>query len=258
MGMRKKPAPRICRLRTADPSGSFRVLFSALIGVAVLLAAPGARGQAGPEDYLKDLKNELKKEWPANRTVNLVFHGHSVPAGYFKTPDVRTLEAYPHLVLKELRALYPFSVINVIVTAIGGENSVQGAKRFEDEALIHKPDVVFIDYALNDRGIPLHDAKSAWETMIRKALARNIKVILLTPTPDQAESINDPAAELAGHSRQIGALAARFRIGLVDSYGAFKALVSRGLPLADYMAQGNHPNEKGHRLVAAEILRYFR
>ncbi len=35
-------------------------------------------------DYLKEIKLELKKEWPKNRTINLVFHGHSVPAGYFK------------------------------------------------------------------------------------------------------------------------------------------------------------------------------
>ena len=42
-------------------------------------------------DYLKEMKIELKKEWPKNRTINLVFHGHSVPAGYFKTPIVNTL-----------------------------------------------------------------------------------------------------------------------------------------------------------------------
>ena len=157
-----------------------------------------------------------------------------------------------------MRALYPTSIINVIVTAIGGENSVQGAKRFEADVLTHKPDVVFIDYALNDRGISLDEARSAWEAMIQKALERNIKVILLTPTPDLAENIADGAAALAGQARQIEALAARFRVGLVDSYGAFKTLVSAGLPLSDYMAQGNHPNEKGHRLVALQIMKHFR
>ena len=54
-----------------------------------------------PSDYLNRLKTELKKEWPNNSTINLVFHGHSVPAGYFKTPIVNTLESYPFLVLKE-------------------------------------------------------------------------------------------------------------------------------------------------------------
>jgi hypothetical protein len=58
---------------------------------------------ADPIDYLSDIKAELKKEWPNNRTINLVFHGHSVPAGYFKTPAVNTFDSYPFQVLKILK-----------------------------------------------------------------------------------------------------------------------------------------------------------
>ena len=135
--------------------------------------------------YLEKIKAEMKIEWPKNRTINLVFHGHSVPAGYFKTPVVNTLASYPYLVLEQIKAVYPFTVVNIINTSIGGENSESGEKRFETEVLIHKPDVVFIDYALNDRGIGLERSKMAWEKMIRAALDKNIKVILLTPSPDQ-------------------------------------------------------------------------
>jgi acyl-CoA thioesterase I len=239
----------------------FRFPAAAFFGLVLLLPRPcaaGPTGPAGPADYLRSLIAELKKEWPANRAVNLVFHGHSVPAGYFRTPEVKTLEAYPQLVLKELKALYPASVVNVIITAIGGENSARGAQRFEDDVLTHKPDVVFIDYALNDRSLPTDEAESAWEAMVRKALERGVKVILLTPTPDQAEDIKDSASPLARQTRRIATMAARFQVGLVDSYGAFQRLVSEGLPLRDYMAQGNHPNEKGHRIVASEIMKYFR
>jgi len=81
---------------------------------------------ANPRDYLSDIKIELKKEWPKNKTINLVFHGHSVPAGYFKTPIVNTLQSYPYQVLEQLKILYPLAVINVINTAIGGENSING------------------------------------------------------------------------------------------------------------------------------------
>ncbi|MFT7362192.1 MAG: acyl-CoA thioesterase-1, partial [Algoriphagus sp.] len=93
-------------------------------------------------DYLNDLKIEFQKKWPENRTINLVFHGHSVPAGYFKTPIVNTLESYPYLVLKELKAQYPYAVINIINTSIGGEDSKSGAQRFKSDVLIHKPDVL--------------------------------------------------------------------------------------------------------------------
>ena len=84
-----------------------------------------------PKEYLSEIKIELTKEWPKNKTINLVFHGHSVPAGYFKTPVVNTLKSYPYQVLEQLKGLYPLAVINVINTAIGGENSINGEKRFK-------------------------------------------------------------------------------------------------------------------------------
>ncbi|MDI6617302.1 MAG: hypothetical protein QME45_01335 [Clostridiales bacterium] len=33
--------------------------------------------------YLSSIIKELNKQWPENRTINIVFHGHSVPSGAF-------------------------------------------------------------------------------------------------------------------------------------------------------------------------------
>jgi len=208
-------------------------------------------------DYLKGLKTELKKEWPKNRTINLVFHGHSVPAGYFKTPVVNTLASYPYQLLRELKTVYPCAVINVINTSIGGENSEGGARRFDEEVLIHKPDLIFIDYALNDRGLGLEKARDAWEEMIKKAISRKIKVILLTPSPDQRTNLLDPANELGKHAAQINALAIKYGIGVADSYELFRKIALSGDTIANYMSQVNHPNEKGNLIIAREILKYF-
>jgi acyl-CoA thioesterase I len=212
---------------------------------------------ASHDTYLNNLKTELQKEWPKNRTINIVFHGHSVPAGYFKTPQVNTLSAYPYLFLKKLKSIYPYAVVNVIVTAIGGENSVNGAERFERDVLIHKPDVLFIDYALNDRGVGLEKAYKAWNQMIKKAKERGIPVILLTPSPDQRVDYNSPDNELKKHADQIIKLAKENQVALVDSYKTFKFLYSDKEQLAKYMAQVNHPNELGHELIANEIIKWF-
>ena len=61
----------------------------------VTYGQPEESAMANPSTYLNDLKKELQKEWPNNRTINLVFHGHSVPAGFFKTPEVNILSSYP-------------------------------------------------------------------------------------------------------------------------------------------------------------------
>jgi acyl-CoA thioesterase-1 len=206
--------------------------------------------------YLDSVKTALQKTWPKNTTLNLVFHGHSVPSGYFKTPQVNTLSAYPHLTLKMIKEKYPPAVVNAIVTAIGGEQSEQGAKRFKEEVLNHKPNVLFLDYALNDRSIGLERAKIAWEKMILEAMTQGVKVILLTPTPDLKEYILSNNALLEQHSQQIRELAAKHYIGLVDSYAIFKK-IAKTENLQSFMAQSNHINKKGHKLVADAIMVYF-
>lgn len=235
---------------------TFHLVFP--VAMAVLLMPSRACGQASTTDYLRSLKTELQKKWPENRTINVVFHGHSVPSGYFRTPEVHTLEAYPHQVLGQLKALYPTAVINVITTSIGGENSEQGEKRFKRDVLTHHPDVLFIDYALNDRRIGLEKAKRATERMIRKALKKNIPVILLTPSPDLTVDLRTSGNALELFARQLRDLAREYNIGLADSYARFKDLVDGGADLGKYMAQSNHPNMKGHAVIANEIMKYFR
>jgi len=207
--------------------------------------------------YLSGVKAELVKQWPKNRTINLVFHGHSVPSGYFRTPDVRTLEAYPYQVLEGVKEQYPYAVVNAITTSIGGENSEQGEKRFERDVLVHKPDVLFIDYALNDRGIGLERSRAAMERMIRKAQKRNIPVILLTPSPDLQVNILEKDNTLEQYTRVLIALAKQYKTGLADSYAAFRAAAAKGQALPELMAQSNHPNKKGHAVIARGILSYF-
>ena len=101
---------------------------------------------ANPNTYLRDKIDILNQHWPDNRTINIVCHGHSVPAGYFATPMVDTFNAYPHLLHHALKKRFPFAVINVIVTAIGGEGSETGVARFAEEVLCHRPDVITIDF----------------------------------------------------------------------------------------------------------------
>jgi lysophospholipase L1-like esterase len=213
--------------------------------------------QANPDTYLKQLIFELQQSWPNNRTINLVFHGHSVPSGYSTTPIVNTLSAYPYLTLKILKDKFPTAVVNVITTSIGGEQSEQGEKRMGSDVFPMKPDVLFIDYALNDRNIGLKRTEVAWRKMIVEALKYGCKLILLTPTPDLSEDILNDEAPLAGYSRLIRKLASEYKVGLVDSYLVFKKMKQNGTNLADYMAQNNHPNERGHQVVATEISKWF-
>ncbi|NRG40545.1 SGNH/GDSL hydrolase family protein [Rathayibacter sp. VKM Ac-2804] len=199
---------------------------------------------------------ELERTWPDNRAVNLVFHGHSVPSGYSATPLVDRRASYPHVVAGRLAERHPHAVINAIVTAIGGEHSESGERR-TTEVLGHRPDVVLIDYALNDRAIGLDRARRAWASMIDAVLGAGVVPVLITPSPDLAADLADPDDELVRHAEQIRGLAERDGVLLADPLRVFRALQERGESLAELMAQGNHPNGRGHEVIAAEILALF-
>ena len=236
--------------------------YDLILLVSIVISFSFSSGQdseiADPANYLNDIKVELNKEWPKNRTVNLVFHGHSVPAGYYKAPLVKPFGAYPLMLLEELKEIYPYAVINIINTSIGGENAVSGADRFDSDVLVHKPDVLFIDYSLNDRGAGLEASKEAWVSMIGKALNDSIKIILFTPSPDTRMDILEPNNILEQHSKQVRNLASHYEIGLIDSYDLFRNKLLAGDSLSIYMSSVVDPNEKGHQIITDELIKYFK
>lgn len=231
--------------------GRWVLKFMRLISTALLMffviAAPAFA------DELADLRAALGKRWPDNRTVNIVFHGHSVPAGYQKTPEVRTFEAYPHLFHVMLKERFPFAVINVIVTAIGGEDSVAGAARFERDVLPHKPDLVFIDYALNDRRVPVERVEAAWRTMIDSARRNGVSVVLVTPTGDAKADLRNTADPLRQRADLVRRLAREKHVLLADVSAAWLAELDKGTPQNLLHSQFNHPNLRGNQTAAAAI-----
>lgn len=222
-----------------------------------LLLAGGLRPMFGAA-YFDELIAEMRVEWPKNQTIQIAAHGHSVPAGYFQTPVVQPFDSYPHLFHVGLKKRYPHAVINVVVTAKGGEDSASGAARFERDVLALRPKLVTIDYGLNDRGMGLGKAREAWATMIRKAVAAGSKVMLLTPTGDsRIADFLDPADPLSKHAAQIRDLAEEFQLPLADSFRIYQDFIESGGAMAELLSQVNHPNRRGHELVADAMLRHF-
>ncbi len=81
--------------------------------------------------------------------------------------------------------------------------------------------------------------------MISKALKKEIKIILLTPSPDQRVNILEPNNELEQHAKHIKRLSEENGIGLIDSYELFKNKVVSGDSISIFMSQVNHPNKIG-------------
>lgn len=91
--------------------------------------------------------------------LNVVFYGEST------TRSGR----WPYQVISALRKLYSSAFIQSTNAAIGGEGSMSGIHRLEDEILNMKPDLVFLEYLINDS---CSGDQSHVETTVREIIER--------------------------------------------------------------------------------------
>ena len=148
---------------------------------------------------------------------------------------------------------FPHSVINVTVTATGGENSLSGAKRVKRDVLTHRPYLVTIDYGRNDMFLTEEQMRGAWTDMTTDALDAGCKVLLLTPAPDSGAVYyeeNERKLTDAKMADIIREAAERFQVGLADVHGTFERLFAQGHKRSEYAASINHPNRRGHEIIA--------
>ena len=94
---------------------------------------------ADPATYLKG--NVAEMMVPGGPWYRIACHGHSVPCGHTVDPLMEIDAAYPMIWRQQLIRRFPFRGINVIVTAIGGEDSPAGAERFERDVLVRNPSI---------------------------------------------------------------------------------------------------------------------
>ncbi|WP_404304533.1 SGNH/GDSL hydrolase family protein [Neorhodopirellula lusitana] len=231
--------------------------FTLVLLFSCILSGNSFAQETASEDPFVSLKQDLQLHWPKNRLIRFVFHGHSVPSGYGRAGEVHRYESYPMLFHRNLCEKYNYATIDLAITAIGGENAIRGEARFQEDVLALKPDVVFIDYSLNDRSFGLEKSATAWRSMIEQCQAANIPVVLLTPTPDSHEDILDSSTVLAQHAKQVRGLAKEYDVPLIDSYAAFGERVRDGVKIETYLSQPNHPNKAGNKIVAELIGRLF-
>lgn len=167
----------------------------------------------------------------------------------------------------------------IINAGIGGHDTQMAVARFQRDVLAKDPDLVVIQFGINDSAVdvsknpPATKPRVAKETYMRNLeklvetlKARKCGVILMTPNQmcwtkwlkennnKPPYDINDPDGfniNLREYAQAVREIAEKQKVPLVDVYAAFSAYGKiEKQSVNDLLMDGMHPNDKGQRMVA--------
>ena len=223
-----------------------------LLTVALPFAALAARAETmpsapSPVPTVAAFAARAEKREP----LNVVFFGGSVTWGANASDPQRT--SYRGRMMTWLREKYPHTPITFHDAAIGGTGSMLGMFRVERDVLAYKPDLVFLDYTVNDGAEDTDTfALASYERIVRQLLSHNTAVMpVLMCFRWHAEHPDAPRPPR--HEAHLK-LAAAYDLPVANTIDYVRAQVkTRGLDVKkDIWNIGNdgaHPGDEGYQLL---------
>lgn len=184
----------------------------------------------------------------AGEKVTIAYIGGSITEGLYA--EMRETQCYAALSAQIFADKYmPDAQQLVYVNAgISGTPSLLGVTRCAADVIAKAPDVVFVEFAVNDASDA--DARMAYESLVRKLLKSESEpaVILLF-------TILKNGYTAQPHMQKIGA---HYDLGMISVGDALTPAFKDGsLTWEDYSPDESHPGTAGHAFVAGLIGHYF-
>ena len=184
--------------------------------------------------------------------ATIVCFGDSITAGY----AVR--RGFPSFLLESLRQRFPDSKIEMINSGISGDTSQDGLSRLDWAVLSYEPDLVTINFGINDcvLGLSLEEYEMNLVEMVRRIRAGpDSEILLLSSQPLESPPYDQRVLD---YYQTVETVAKEMNVGFVDVYGAWMKRVRAGMPLDSLILPGlDHPNEAGYRIIAEELMSLF-
>ncbi len=201
-----------------------------VVATLVIWAAAGCNGQ-NPAS-------------PGQATPVIVAFGDSLTSG----PGLRSDETYPALLQQRIAS--DGREHRVVNAGVSGDTTAEALLRFDD-ALPGDTRIVIIAIGANDglRGVPVATVERNIATMIERAQARGISVLLCQM---EAPPIGGLSYTIEFH-RVFTRLADRYKVPLVP-FLLLGIIGNDALDLDDSL----HPNAAGHKVIADTIWPYLR
>ena len=162
---------------------------------------------------------------------------------------------YRALVTEWFRSRYPDAEIREIQAAIGGTGSDLGMYREETDLLTNGPDLVFLEFAVNDGGVPYERILRQGETILKKLYAHNpyAEVVTILTTTGSVCEMLEKGGEYVSRSAYL-TLSHHYRIPAIDVGNPLHyAVIRAGGDFHTYTTDTVHPNDAGYAIYTKTI-----
>jgi lysophospholipase L1-like esterase len=177
-----------------------------------------------------------------------------------------------------------FKEFTIVNSGVGGNTTDMAAKRFERDVVAHEPDIVVIQFGINDSAVdvwrnppatqsrvPLDAYTRNIESFVKTLAGHGAKAILMTPNPCRwtpelkrlydkppyrTDDVDGWNVTLADYAQAVREVAEASGTPLVDVYAAFQNYARReGQDMNDLLLDGMHPNDSGHAIIAEMLIK---
>jgi lysophospholipase L1-like esterase len=214
-------------------------------GVAAFAGLSIRTAETAPSDPVARSQLAVGDPWRLRRAfakarrgepLTLGVIGGSITCGAIaSSPD----RGYVASVLAWWRASFPQSEMRLVNAGLSGTGSLYGAFRVQRDLLEAKPDVVIVEFAVNDAWID----GAAYEGLLRQILARpNVPaVVLLFMMYDTGGGDQEMQSKVGAH----------YNLPMVSVRDALWPDIAAGhIRWHDYFVDNVHPNDAGHAFAA--------
>ena len=153
--------------------------------------------------------------------------------------------AYAYRVYEWLQQKFPDADLTYINAGIGGTTSHFGTARVKEDLLTYEPDLVFLDFSVNDDATYFFE--ETYEGVVRQILLSK-KAPALVPVYHiyyqngmNAERVH---AKICRH----------YQLPVISMRPLYQKLLDGTLEMNEITTDGLHPNDYGHKLVADLII----
>lgn len=191
------------------------------------------------------LANVIKK-LQAGEDVTVAYLGGSITQGTSAGDKL----CYARLTTDWLEEKFPDANITYVNAGIGATGSYIGVHRADNDVLSKDPDLIFIDFSVNDTTERTEINKETYASLLRKLwnYSTNPAVITVAMTQDNGTSFIEYHGEVVK----------KFDIPMISYKDAILDVIDKGyIKWTDISDDNIHPNVPGHAILSGLITNYI-